>query len=332
MLKHLQAALTLLAVRQLNTKNLSRYPSLDKLTEDPRVVQIWDEGEDGIFVELADEWEWDGLTVIHEYNVKNVYQRMSELEPRTPEAQQSREELLALMDTFDAVNNAPKAAINLLGTIEQLDFGLDKPPWEMTLEEFYKPYAAPKGGYRTLYHATNPDYLQSIVTQGLRTTAATGYEAPKGALWAAFEPTGYSNEGALVEFQVPENDGRVEQVNKFHCMIYRDILPDEITNVYSSWTIPFFSSRNPSKWDGTVMAIKRSDLMRTTTSKWHRFYVEFAVANDYPVPSEVLAEYPDLKKAPSAENEERGDAPHVESALKLVLDHESINTALSPHI
>ena len=57
---------------QASVKNQSRYSQLDVIAEDPRVSLIWDEGEDGIWVELTEEWEWEGCSCVHEWKVTAV--------------------------------------------------------------------------------------------------------------------------------------------------------------------------------------------------------------------------------------------------------------------
>ena len=47
-------------------KNQTRFKSLDKLCEDPRVVEIWDEGEDGLWLSLAEGWNWCDTGACHE--------------------------------------------------------------------------------------------------------------------------------------------------------------------------------------------------------------------------------------------------------------------------
>jgi len=56
----------------LNPKNHTSYRSLDKIAADPRVVEIWDEGEDGIWVQLAEGYNWDDVSCVHEWKVKDV--------------------------------------------------------------------------------------------------------------------------------------------------------------------------------------------------------------------------------------------------------------------
>jgi hypothetical protein len=53
-------------------KNKTRYRSLDKIAADSRVVEIWDEGEDGIWVQLVDGWNWDDVSCVHEWRVRDV--------------------------------------------------------------------------------------------------------------------------------------------------------------------------------------------------------------------------------------------------------------------
>lgn len=55
-------------------KNKTKYKSLDKIALDPRVVSIWDEGDDGLWIELAKGYNSDGASCVHEWNVKDLIQ------------------------------------------------------------------------------------------------------------------------------------------------------------------------------------------------------------------------------------------------------------------
>ena len=53
-------------------KNKTRYKSLDKICEDSRVIEIWDEHEDGIWLQLADGWNWWGCSCCHEWTCASL--------------------------------------------------------------------------------------------------------------------------------------------------------------------------------------------------------------------------------------------------------------------
>jgi subtilisin-like proprotein convertase family protein len=59
---------------KMNKKNKTRYRSLNKIASDSRVVEIWEEDVDGIWVLLANGYNYDGTSVVHEWTVKNVLQ------------------------------------------------------------------------------------------------------------------------------------------------------------------------------------------------------------------------------------------------------------------
>jgi len=53
-------------------KNGTKWKSLNKLAEDPRITDIWDEDEDGIWASLAPGYNNDGCSCIHEWSVKDL--------------------------------------------------------------------------------------------------------------------------------------------------------------------------------------------------------------------------------------------------------------------
>jgi hypothetical protein len=55
-----------------NRKNQTNYKELNQLAKDPRVVRIWDEGDDGLWVELAKGYNSEGTSHIHEWSVKDL--------------------------------------------------------------------------------------------------------------------------------------------------------------------------------------------------------------------------------------------------------------------
>lgn len=66
-------------------KNGTDYKSLDRVAADPRVVRIWDEGrEDGIWVELAPGYNWEGHSCVHEWTVRDVLAAFSTVTQGAP--------------------------------------------------------------------------------------------------------------------------------------------------------------------------------------------------------------------------------------------------------
>jgi hypothetical protein len=55
-----------------HAKNNTHYKTLDYICDDPRVVTIWDEGEDGIWIQLAEGYNIDGCSCVHEWNVRDL--------------------------------------------------------------------------------------------------------------------------------------------------------------------------------------------------------------------------------------------------------------------
>ena len=50
--------------------NKTRYKSLDTMACDPRIIEIWDEGADGIWAQLAPGYNFDGSSCLHEWTVR----------------------------------------------------------------------------------------------------------------------------------------------------------------------------------------------------------------------------------------------------------------------
>lgn len=53
-------------------KNKTKYKVLDKIAADPRVKEIWDEGEDGLWLSLEKGYNNEGASQIHEWSVKDL--------------------------------------------------------------------------------------------------------------------------------------------------------------------------------------------------------------------------------------------------------------------
>ena len=52
--------------------NKTRFRSLDRMAQDPRVVEIWDEDADGIWAQLAPGYNFDGSSCLHEWTVRDL--------------------------------------------------------------------------------------------------------------------------------------------------------------------------------------------------------------------------------------------------------------------
>jgi hypothetical protein len=172
-----------------------------------------------------------------------------------------------------------------------------RPPWEMTKREFVStPYAKPRSGYVSLFHATSSANIDSIVKRGLLLSKATGYESPNNMLWATSGPTGYSTGSPLVQFQVPKDSPNVQQRNADYYTVTMDVPPADILSIHVMW--PDTSSVEDGDWDPYKSSpfLSRSDIVRTKVGgKAHKMYVEAALAGGFKVPAAVLRDYPDLK-------------------------------------
>ena len=72
-----------------NDKNKTGKKSLDKLAADPRIVEVWDEGEDGMWAELANGWIWDEVHTLHEHTVKDLLNAYKQIRPEFAPSQMS---------------------------------------------------------------------------------------------------------------------------------------------------------------------------------------------------------------------------------------------------
>jgi len=59
--------------------NRTRYKTLDKLAADPRIVEIWDEQEDGIWALLADGYNADGSSCLHEWTAGELLRSVNRI-------------------------------------------------------------------------------------------------------------------------------------------------------------------------------------------------------------------------------------------------------------
>ena len=53
-------------------RNRTKYSSLDRISRDPRVMEVWSEEitDDGLWISLVPGWNLDGASCVHEWNVK----------------------------------------------------------------------------------------------------------------------------------------------------------------------------------------------------------------------------------------------------------------------
>lgn len=67
----------------MTPKNKTRFRSLDKFNEDPRVREIFDEGEDGIWMWVAPGFTADPRDAhdIHEWKVRDILRRARSIVP-----------------------------------------------------------------------------------------------------------------------------------------------------------------------------------------------------------------------------------------------------------
>jgi len=55
--------------------NRTRYKTLDKLAADPRIVEVWDEDDDGLWALLASGYNADGSSCLHGWSVKELLEQ-----------------------------------------------------------------------------------------------------------------------------------------------------------------------------------------------------------------------------------------------------------------
>lgn len=68
----------------MHPKNRTRFRSLNRLAADPRVTEIWDEGCDGLWVSLADGFNWEGCSCVHEYSCRDLFAAFAHVEQGEP--------------------------------------------------------------------------------------------------------------------------------------------------------------------------------------------------------------------------------------------------------
>lgn len=64
----------------MHPKNKTKYKTLDKLAANPRIVEIWDEGTDGLWVTLANGYNFEGCSGLHGYTCKQLFDLAKEIE------------------------------------------------------------------------------------------------------------------------------------------------------------------------------------------------------------------------------------------------------------
>jgi len=109
-------------------------------------------------------------------------------------------------------------------------FPIPRPPQDLTLDEFasWTP-PRPSPGKRFLYHATDRRNVEKIVREGIRADIVKS--PPAGTIWAATEPTAYSETKDIIWFEVSKKDPSVEYVAGNEAMVHRSVEPDDIVYI-----------------------------------------------------------------------------------------------------
>ncbi len=134
---------------------------------------------------------------------------------------------------------------------------IPKHPWEMSLREWkdvdrggFPKHVKARGGNILLYHRTGNAEALSIAKRGFDPSKSKS--PPRGAMWAAREPEGYSDSGALVVFQVDPDDPLVELVAGNQAIVGREIEPKDILHVDPYYVTPhgkrLHQMRKPSRY------------------------------------------------------------------------------------
>lgn len=63
----------------MHPKNLTKYKMLDKIAKHPACEEIWDEEDDGLWVNLNQGWHWDHCTSVHKHNVKDLIESFKDI-------------------------------------------------------------------------------------------------------------------------------------------------------------------------------------------------------------------------------------------------------------
>jgi len=56
----------------VHPKNKTKYKTLNRIASNPKVEEIWDEGDDGLWISLSEGWNREGCSSVHEYTVKKL--------------------------------------------------------------------------------------------------------------------------------------------------------------------------------------------------------------------------------------------------------------------
>lgn len=67
-----------------NPKNKTSYRSLDRLAADPRILEIWDEGPDGLWADLARGFNNEGCSSLHEFTCAELIAAVQRIEKGDP--------------------------------------------------------------------------------------------------------------------------------------------------------------------------------------------------------------------------------------------------------
>tara|TARA_R110000868_G_scaffold29972_2_gene111535 strand:+ start:704 stop:907 length:204 start_codon:yes stop_codon:yes gene_type:complete len=61
-------------------KNQTQYKSFNRYNSDPRVVSIYNEDEDGIWVDLASGYNWNSCSSVHEFTCSKIHAAMQSVQ------------------------------------------------------------------------------------------------------------------------------------------------------------------------------------------------------------------------------------------------------------
>lgn len=167
-------------------------------------------------------------------------------------------------------------------------------PWEYTLKELADPYPKPSPGHVSLYHYVSGGdtrILDKIAREGLR--ARAGVFAHQNVKHSGGRS---DNLKPMVHFQAP-----MEEVKRMSggaldgsavVPLGRNVDPRDILSTHAGWPSPTCIAL------GRKCSAKfRSDMVSFVGAEFqdiHRAYVEAALVQDYDVPRNVMADYPDL--------------------------------------
>jgi len=64
----------------VHPKNNTKHKALNRIASDPKVEQIWDEGDDGLWISLNKGWNREGCSCVHEWSVKKLISSFESVE------------------------------------------------------------------------------------------------------------------------------------------------------------------------------------------------------------------------------------------------------------